>query len=156
MNLTIIINSESDNDIILEPKENQEPIKVPLKTKSISVANYFTQLVDGSELSQKEICKKLGYTKPNLVSMLKTGATKIPLYKIPLIAKIFGVSETEFMVKAMKEYDMELYNAVTQCLPLDIPVERKEFLDNIINLVGEKNFDQNPSKYLSIIAEGLK
>src|ERR1035441_9580889 len=41
--------------------------------------------------TQREIAAEIGYAKPNIVSMFKRGECKVPLEKIPALAKALGV-----------------------------------------------------------------
>lgn len=41
--------------------------------------------------SQREIAAEVGYDRPNILSMIKTGETKLPLDKVPALAKSLGV-----------------------------------------------------------------
>jgi transcriptional regulator with XRE-family HTH domain len=40
--------------------------------------------------TQREIAAEIGYDKPNIISMFKRGESKVPLEKIPAIAKALG------------------------------------------------------------------
>ena len=54
-----------------------------------ALARYLDKRID--ELrgfkTQREIAAEIGYKRPNIVSMLKTGETKVPLDKLPAFAR---------------------------------------------------------------------
>lgn len=60
-------------------------------TIKTSVADYFEMAIRLSGKSQREISKAAGYSKPNIISMMKTGQTKIPVEKIPALAAAMGI-----------------------------------------------------------------
>ena len=39
----------------------------------------------GGRKTQREIATEIGYDKPNMISMFKTGEAKVPLCKIPAL-----------------------------------------------------------------------
>jgi len=53
-----------------------------MKKSHIAVAEYLNQQIALSGVPQTEIAEKLGYDKPNIITMFKQGKTKIPMNKI--------------------------------------------------------------------------
>ena len=53
---------------------------------------------------QADIAKALGYTKPNIISMFKTGQTKVPLEKIPDLAEVIRVDPVFLMRLCLEQY----------------------------------------------------
>lgn len=62
-----------------------------------------------SDLTQKELAEYVGFPKPNVISMLKQGLTKVPLDKAGLIAERLGLDVQEFWFKCLKEYQPLVY-----------------------------------------------
>jgi transcriptional regulator with XRE-family HTH domain len=58
--------------------------------------------------TQSEVAREAGFARPNVISMMKTGRTKIPLDRIPLLAQSLGVDERRFLRIALEEYHPEL------------------------------------------------
>ena len=54
--------------------------------------------------TQREIAVAVGYDKPNMISMLKHGETKVPLEKIPLLAKALDVDPAHLFRLALEQY----------------------------------------------------
>ncbi len=54
--------------------------------------------------NQRDIAKKLGYQRPNIISMWKRGETKVPLDKIPALAEALGVDPAKLFRLAMLQY----------------------------------------------------
>lgn len=74
------------------------------------VAELLNDAINANEhLTQKELAEYAGFSKPNMIYMLKTGATKVPLDKAGLIAQKLGLDEQEFWFKCLKEYQPLVY-----------------------------------------------
>jgi len=73
---------------------------------ALSIASYVSRQIDALKgvKTQREIAAELGYDKPNMISMLKTGDTKVPLEKIPLLAKALGVDAAHLFRLALEQY----------------------------------------------------
>lgn len=78
--------------------------KPNLKKSSISVAEYIEGQVDMCGKSQKEIAELAGFQKPNIITMFKTGETKVPLEKIGKLAAALGVDPIHLFKLCMAEY----------------------------------------------------
>jgi transcriptional regulator with XRE-family HTH domain len=77
-----------------------------------TVADYFEMAIRLSGKSQREIAKAAGYSKPNIISMMKTGQTKIPVEKIPALAAAMGIETAPFLRLALQEYMPETWNVI--------------------------------------------
>lgn len=75
-------------------------------------AIYFARAIEVSGLTQKEIACRSGLPKPNVISMMKRGETKIPLARIPDLARAVGVEPQEFLATAMAEYQPEVWQVL--------------------------------------------
>jgi transcriptional regulator with XRE-family HTH domain len=90
----------------------QEP-----KYQEITVARLFSNAVNNSRLTQREIAQEAGYKRPNLITMFKTGETKIPIDKTPILAKILGLDPKYFLRVALREYHPEVLRAIEGTWP---------------------------------------
>jgi transcriptional regulator with XRE-family HTH domain len=77
------------------------------KTHRLTVADYLTKAIELSGKTQREVAREVGYEKPNVVSMMKQGQTRIPLEKAPLFARACGVDPTFFLRLVLEEYHPE-------------------------------------------------
>ena len=64
--------------------------------------------------NQREIAAEVGYEKPNMISMFKRGETKVPLEKIPALAKALNVDTAYLFKLAMQQYWPELGSAIAE------------------------------------------
>ena len=79
--------------------------KVTNAAPASATARLFSNYVNLSHLTQKEIAARAGYPRPNIITMFKTGETKIPIEKIPVFAEILGIDPKRFLRVALEEYD---------------------------------------------------
>ena len=63
-----------------------------------------TTAIEQSELTQREIADRVGFKHANIISMLKTGETRVPLDRIPSLAQTLGMDERLFLMVAIEEY----------------------------------------------------
>lgn len=95
------------------------PRKLPYaKTK---MARFLDKHIDSlkGEISQRDIATALGYQRANLISMFKTGEAKVPLDKIPTLAKAIKVDPAHLMRLGLEQYwpdQMRTINEVFQNL----------------------------------------
>jgi transcriptional regulator with XRE-family HTH domain len=54
--------------------------------------------------TQREIAVEIGYDKPNMISMFKRGEVKVPLDKIPALAKALQVDPSHLFRLAVEQY----------------------------------------------------
>jgi transcriptional regulator with XRE-family HTH domain len=71
-----------------------------------AIARYLDKRID--ELrgvkTQREIAAEIGYDKPNMISMFKRGECKVPLEKIPALAKALGADPRHLFLLALAQY----------------------------------------------------
>jgi hypothetical protein len=91
---------------------------------------HLEDLINRSDLKQFEIAEELGYEYPNIITMFKQGKTKVPIEKIPLLAKILKIDPNALLMKYLREYD-----------PVLLKVIEKHFgaivTQNEINIINE-------------------
>lgn len=60
------------------------------------------------ELTQREIAQRLGYRCINFVSMMETGAARVPFEKLPALAEILDVDPAHLVRLGLEQYWPEL------------------------------------------------
>lgn len=85
-----------------------KPQTVNFNTDS-KVANYLTQAISTSGVTQKELATKIGYKNPNVISMFKKAETKIPLNKVFSIAGAIDINPEKLMTLVLNEYHPGLF-----------------------------------------------
>lgn len=81
-------------------------VKSVAKPQKSKIAEYVAREIDriAPEKSQKDIATELGYERPNIISMWKTGATSIPLEQILPLAEALGVDPVPMFRLALEEF----------------------------------------------------
>ena len=80
--------------------------------KNVTAHEYISRAIEMSPLTQREIATMAGYDKPNVISMMKTGITKVPINKIPVLAKACGVDEKHMLRVVMQDYYPEVWEVL--------------------------------------------
>lgn len=85
-------------------------------TKQSKVAEFIAnrQLMMG--MTNKDIAEHVGYTNPNVISMIKKGQTKLPLEKVGVMADALGADPAKLLRMALKEYMPDTLKVFEQCL----------------------------------------
>jgi transcriptional regulator with XRE-family HTH domain len=84
--------------------------------KKVTVAEYLTAQMKICGKSQKQIAAEVGFPKANVLTMLKHGSTKIPLHRVPALARSLGVDPARFMRLVLEEYSPEILEAIESSL----------------------------------------
>lgn len=81
-----------------------------------TVAEYLSQAIEISGKTQLEIAREVGYSRPNVLSMMKQGQTKVPIDKVPGLAEACGVDPASFLRLVLREYMPETYKVISKHL----------------------------------------
>lgn len=90
-------------------------VKKKATRKSVTtVADYVAaQLVHlPKNVTQRDVAAAIGYDKPNILVMIKRGDTKLPVNKVPALAKAIGVDPLHLMRLTLNEYMPEVHDAI--------------------------------------------
>jgi transcriptional regulator with XRE-family HTH domain len=109
-------------------------------SKKLTVAEYLSSLIDLSDKTQAEIAKEANLGRPNVVSMLKNGTTKVPLHKAPGLAKVLKVDPTHFTMRCLREYYPQVAEALEEA-GIE-PVSQNE--RDILNTIREASNETDP------------
>lgn len=85
-------------------------------TTKKEVAHYLAIHIKRSGKTHAEIAAEIGLENPNVVSMLKTGRTKIPLLRIPALARSIDVEPKELLGLCLEAYMPELHTVITETM----------------------------------------
>ncbi|SDK82986.1 helix-turn-helix domain-containing protein [Aliiruegeria lutimaris] len=80
-------------------------------TKSPTAA-FLTTAIEHSGLTQREIAQRAGFAKPNVLSMMKSGETKVPIERIPALAEACDADPVDFARIALLEYYPEIWGTL--------------------------------------------
>jgi transcriptional regulator with XRE-family HTH domain len=74
---------------------------------------FLSARIEKSGLSQVAIADAIGYCNSNIVSMFKNGVTKVPLDRLPPLAKCLDVNQSELVELWLKSYRPEWVEIVS-------------------------------------------
>ena len=94
------------------------------KTHRLTVAEYLTKAIELSGKTQREVAREVGYPKPNIVSMMKQGQTKVPLEKAPAFARACGLDPVPFLRLVLEEYHKPAWEVIRDTI--GEPLSRNE------------------------------
>lgn len=94
--------------------EKEGARKVRVKPEQINVAEYIKRQMEIVGKKQTELANDIGFAKPNMLSMIKTGSTKVPMQKIVPLAKALGIDKVFLFRKIMMEYQPETWTAIEE------------------------------------------
>ncbi|WP_421904475.1 helix-turn-helix domain-containing protein [Mameliella sp.] len=92
----------------------------------LTAAEYLAHAIALSGKTQKEIATDAGYDKPNVLSMMKTGVTKIPVDRAPAIARACGVDPKIMLRIVMEEYHPDIWEVLADTMGDHITMSDEE------------------------------
>ena len=103
------------------------------------IARYLAKQIDAiaSEKSQREIAAEIGYDKPNMLSMIKRGESKLPLEKVPLMAKALHVDTGHLMRLAMEQYWPNMHEAIRDSFGYTVTKNEYDIVAYLRELTGD-------------------
>ncbi len=81
--------------------------------------------------SQREIAAEIGYEKPNMLSMMKRGEAKVPLDKVPLLAKALDVDPAYLFQLAMEQYWPQQKDAIAAIFGSVVTKHERELIEKV-------------------------
>jgi len=92
-----------------------------------------------SELGQRDIAAALGYERPNIISMFKTGETKVPLDKIPTLAKAIKVDPAHLMRLGLEQYWPDQMQVITEVFKNLVTANEMEIVEIYRSAVTDRD-----------------
>jgi hypothetical protein len=78
--------------------------------------DYFTQRLAEAGVTNAEMAEALGYDRPNVISMIKTGDMKMPLNKVAATARKLGLDPVFVLEKLLSENAPEIWDALREVI----------------------------------------
>lgn len=105
------------------------------------IAAYVAKQIDALAgiKSQRDIAREMGYEKGNIISMFKTGEVKVPLDKIPALAKAINVDPAFLFRLAMEQYWPDMNEAIGAVFGSITTANQRKILARIQELSGEED-----------------
>ena len=77
-----------------------------------NVSDFITARLAQSDKTQRQIAEECGFENPNVITMFKTGATKIPVNRIGAIAKALDVDPAYLLRLVLTEYLPDTWQSI--------------------------------------------
>ncbi len=103
----------------------------PASGSLVPITTYLEHALRLTDRTQTEIAKELGYMRPNIVTMWKTGATPVPLNKVEKLAELLGADPKFLMRVVLKSYYPELLDFLSRGFGEPISDNEQEILEFI-------------------------
>lgn len=75
-------------------------------------ARHLYDAIERSPKTQREIAREAGFASQNMLSMMKTGESKVPINRIPRLSQALGIAPATFINTALKEYHPDLHEVI--------------------------------------------
>lgn len=95
-------------------------------TTTSPTARMLAAALDASDLTQKDVATHAGFNNANVLSMMKTGETNVPLVRIPALASVLGLDAQEFLMTAIKEYYPPVHQVLVDILGLPLTADEMD------------------------------
>lgn len=99
-------------------------------------AEHLTNLIAACGKTDEQVATAMGYTKPGIVAMFKTGMTRVPLVKVPDLAIAVGTDPADLLKRALEVYSPELLATIRRCMKGSLGKEA--FVENILSEAGSR------------------
>jgi len=126
--------------------------------RKVTVAKYLQQQIDMSDKSQKEIAEACGWERPNMVTMVKQGASKLPINKVAPMAKVLGIDPVYLLRLVMSEYMPETWEAIEQTMASQPVIGQADIdlLKFVRKHTRSTTLDLGEPKHQKILGEALE
>lgn len=68
------------------------------------MAKFLDKRISQLPTTQREIAQEMGYARPNILSMMKSGEAKVPLDRVPAMAKALNADSAQFFRMALEQH----------------------------------------------------
>lgn len=124
----------------------------------MTVAKFLTIKLNECDKKQREVATELGYDKANIITMFKTGATKLPVASVGAMARALGVAPVFLLRLTFREYYPETFNAIEHALGGSILTANENRLLALIREYTDHAdpvmLVSTPSKTIALVIDG--
>ena len=107
-----------------------------------------------TNMTNEELADKLGYVRPNIISMWRTGRTRVPLDRLPKLADILGVSLAHLLVLWMDQYtEGSDYTRLMKILSKAVSDDEALLVEAVRGYTKGRSFDVNKAEAKKLIPQ---
>lgn len=100
------------------------------------VARFIERRIEETGQKQKDIAFKVGFEKPNVITMIKQGKTRLPLDKVGLMANALEIDPTELFQLCMEEYQPATWKVIAPYMENAMTKDELQLLNSLRTWVG--------------------
>ena len=100
------------------------------------VARFIQRRIKETGQTQKDIAFKVGFEKPNIITMIKQGKTRLPLDKIGLMANALETDPTQLFQMCMEEYQPKTWKVISPFMESAMTTDEQRLLHSLRAWVG--------------------
>lgn len=100
------------------------------------VASFVAERIRITGKKQVEIAAVAGFDKPNVITMIKQGKTKLPLGKVGPMAKALETDATYLLKLCLEEYQPETWKAISPYMDDMLTSDEIRFMRAVRNWAG--------------------
>lgn len=115
------------------------------KYAGTKLCSFVARHIDMSEKSQKEIAEAIGYDKPNMLSMVKRGDTRLPIDKVIPLAKALGVDPAGLLVLTLGQYYPDEESELASLFATATTRNERVILQKIRNVTNGSDPEMTPT-----------
>ncbi|TXL78265.1 helix-turn-helix transcriptional regulator [Vineibacter terrae] len=97
---------------------------------------FLAKRIDESGLTHREIADAIGYSRSNIVAMIKMGEMRLPISKIPALADVLGMERVELLRLALAEYQPEMLETINQVIREAVSENERRLLAELRKMIG--------------------
>lgn len=109
----------------------------------VTVAQYLTRQVEISVKTQAAIADEAGFPNSNVISILKKGVSKVPVNRVPGLARALGVDPVYLLGLVMNEYMPETWAVISEVLGKNLVTQAEHEVLNVVRESAE-GFEARP------------
>ena len=91
-------------------------------------------------LTDQQLCDALGFERPVVLTLIKAGSMKMPLNKIPALARVLKLDAAELMRVALSESAPDLLQVIEEVFnPLNLSAAEVNLITHLRKLSGDQS-----------------
>jgi hypothetical protein len=106
--------------------------------RKMAFAAKLDRLINESPKSQAEIARDMEYEKQNIITMFKSGQTRVPLNKIVPLARSLGYDPAELIQDWFKTYLPDALGDIETYMGMIVGAAEKSWIMNLRKLFPER------------------
>ena len=100
------------------------------------VARFITERIEATAKLQKDVATKVGFDKPNMITMIKQGRTRLPLDKVGPMAMALETDPVALLQMCMEEYQPKTWAAIAPFMEMVLTEDERRLLTSLRASVG--------------------